>query len=124
MRNDDSHLIKVGYWRERFSANWHREQDPDNPDYAVAFPGLELPIPTPTKWVGHVKDMVVAHLKAGETIHRWKGWSNCRICGCVNGTVCVTDGVWVWPVGLAHYVEEHNVGLPAEFVLHIDRMSQ
>jgi hypothetical protein len=29
-----------------------------------------------------------------------------------------------WPAGLAHYIEEHDVGLPPEFVLHIDRMNQ
>jgi hypothetical protein len=25
-------------------------------------------------------------------------------------------GAWVWPAGLAHYVEHHEVMLPAEFV--------
>jgi hypothetical protein len=28
----------------------------------------------------------------------------------------LTDGVWVWPQGLAHYVERHAVRLPDEFV--------
>jgi len=27
-----------------------------------------------------------------------------------------TDGEWVWPAGLAHYVEAHSVMLPDEFV--------
>ena len=26
------------------------------------------------------------------------------------------DGAWVWPEGLAHYVECHDVCLPEEFV--------
>jgi hypothetical protein len=28
----------------------------------------------------------------------------------------VTDGAWIWPGDLAHYVRRYNVGLPAEFV--------
>jgi hypothetical protein len=28
----------------------------------------------------------------------------------------LTDGVWMWPEGLAHYVERHAVRLPDEFV--------
>jgi hypothetical protein len=29
------------------------------------------------------------------------------------------DGVWIWPEGLAHYVERHSVRLPEEFVDHM-----
>jgi hypothetical protein len=44
--------------------------------------------------------------------------SFCRFgCG-VNGTIEQTDGVFVWPEGLAHYVEVHSVRLPEEFVEH------
>lgn len=31
----------------------------------------------------------------------------------------MTDGVYVWPEGLAHYVEHHNVRLPHQFVQHV-----
>lgn len=30
----------------------------------------------------------------------------------------LTDGAWVWPEGLAHYVEAHGVRLPDRFVRH------
>jgi hypothetical protein len=44
----------------------------------------------------------------------------CRFENCVegehNGTGDATDGQWGWPDGLAHYVECHDVLLPAEFV--------
>jgi hypothetical protein len=30
-----------------------------------------------------------------------------------------TDGVYVWPEGLVHYLEKHNVRLPQEFVDHV-----
>jgi len=32
------------------------------------------------------------------------------------GTRCLTDGRWVWPEGLAHYIEVHHVRLPEEYV--------
>ena len=31
----------------------------------------------------------------------------------------LSDGTYVWPEGLAHYVEEHNVRLPQQFVDHV-----
>ena len=32
------------------------------------------------------------------------------------GSWDLTDGTWVWPEGLAHYIEAHGVILPEEFV--------
>jgi hypothetical protein len=32
------------------------------------------------------------------------------------GNSDLTDGTWVWPQGLVHYVDEHGLGLPEEFV--------
>jgi len=31
----------------------------------------------------------------------------------------VTDGTWIWPVDLVHYVRRHHVALPQEFLEHI-----
>ncbi|GHH42120.1 hypothetical protein GCM10017774_37860 [Lentzea cavernae] len=43
------------------------------------------------------------------------GKSICRFCGRDNGSTELTDGVnFVWPDGLLHYVEDHNVRLPTE----------
>jgi hypothetical protein len=51
---------------------------------------------------------------------RWLGYSFCRFrCGIddhLMGSSDLTDGEWVWPAGLAHYVEEHSVFLPEPFV--------
>jgi hypothetical protein len=45
------------------------------------------------------------------------GCSYCRFgCAWIEGTGCVTDGTWIWPEGLAHYVEQHHVPLPGEFL--------
>ena len=46
------------------------------------------------------------------------GYSPCRICGQQNGALELSDGVFVWPDGLAHYVSDHLVKPPQEFVVH------
>ena len=78
-----------------------------------------LPFPAAKTWDPVLKDKVVAYLKAGREHESWCGYSACRLCGASNGSRCLTDGQWAWPEGLAHYVEEHSVGLPAEFVASI-----
>jgi len=35
-----------------------------------------------------------------------------------NGAVEYTDGMYVWPEGLAHYIHDHAVRLPEELVRH------
>jgi hypothetical protein len=50
-----------------------------------------------------------------------RGLSPCRLCGQLNGSAEYTDGTYVWPEGLAHYVMEHDVRLPDEFVSHVRR---
>ena len=39
-------------------------------------------------------------------------------CCYTTGWVELSDGVWLWPDGLAHDVEAHGVRLPDEFVAH------
>ncbi len=34
------------------------------------------------------------------------------------GSTCLSDGHFIWPVGLAHYVDKHLVRPPEEFVRH------
>lgn len=47
------------------------------------------------------------------------GYEACRICGQENGSLELSDGVYCWPEGLYHYVHDHGVGLPREFVDHV-----
>jgi hypothetical protein len=49
----------------------------------------------------------------------YRGWSQCRLCGKHNGSAEWTDGTYAWPTGLSHYVREHGVKLPVEFIRHI-----
>ena len=48
------------------------------------------------------------------------GRSRCRICGePKTGYLTLTDGTFLWPEGLTHYVRDHNVRLPTAFIEHI-----
>lgn len=53
------------------------------------------------------------------------GPSWCR-CGCPPlpsdiGTQDLTDGTWIFPEGLVHYVRSHRVKPDAEFLAHLRR---
>jgi len=67
------------------------------------------------------------YLTTGAFLESWElGHSFCRH-NCetakknpvVMGCTTLTDGVWVWPEGLAHYLQDHYVTLPETFVLHV-----
>src|SRR4051794_1813983 len=64
-----------------------------------------------------VQHVVGVYLRSGTVVATAAGVSTCRLCGAVNGSAEQTDGEhFVWPEGLAHYVEEHHVRLPDEVV--------
>lgn len=48
------------------------------------------------------------------------GWAECRMPGCSKhiGSKDLSDGVWVWPEGFAHYIREHRVRPDKEFIQH------
>jgi hypothetical protein len=96
-------LKSVGYW-------W----SPETPDYP---PPQDLVDP---EWCPADRSRVVAYLRSGSVYAQWRGLSHCRFrCGAKPfemGSRCLTDGIWVWPEGLSHYVEQHFVTLPSEFV--------
>lgn len=71
-------------------------------------------------WEVTSRDRIVQYLQSGAVVGEYLGFSFCRFqCGISNhqmGNAELTDGEWVWPQGLAHYVEAHCVRLPSEFV--------
>ncbi len=99
----------IGYWSppER-GLQSVAEMDPGYPDPRQLIGG----------WDRTEQDAVIAYLR-GTGVHygmKWMGYSCCRICGGFNGTADNSDGEWVWPSGLIHYVRDHDVRLPTEFV--------
>lgn len=69
-------------------------------------------------WDPRERDAVAAYVDNGWELASYKGCSNCRICGLTNGSQDWGDEVYRWPEGFAHYIREHNVRPPPEFVAH------
>jgi len=70
-------------------------------------------------WRVAERERISGYIRGSFAYVTFCGWSTCRF-GCAagerNGCSQLTDGEWMWPEGLAHYVECHNVMLPEEFV--------
>lgn len=81
-------------------------------------------LPLPHELVGpmakSVRNALCRYLRSGEVFSICCGLSWCRFkCGASPykiGCAEFTDGEWVWPEGLAHYVRAHSVVLPDEFI--------
>ena len=79
----------------------------------------ELPLCTDAA----ARALLASYLRSGRVETRYRGYSCCRYsCGIADhemGSADLTDGIWVWPEGLAHYVEVHHISLPAVFVASV-----
>ena len=93
-----STLRVIGHWLGPHEPNWPDVLDFVDPDASA---------------VGR-KILAVRLESAPRTDRAYMGYSTCRICGCLNGNGEFTDGTFVWPEGLAHYVGAHNVVLPRD----------
>ncbi len=101
-------LRAIGFWRDPASGD-HRFRHP------IAFVDPE--------WDLAERRLVAQYLDSGERAVDWMGLSWCRFhCGIEEpemGASDFSDGVWLWPEGLTHYVLEHAVRLPDEFIHHV-----
>lgn len=85
--------------------------------------------PAPQEVVGALEPGIRTILADYLDSDRWPeiddycGLSWCRFfCGVSDdkmGSSEVSDGIWAWPEGLSHYVREHNVLLPQDFIAHV-----
>lgn len=105
-----SRFEAVGYWFNELAPNHY-----PRPQALVG------------RWQPARRAAVAAYLRSGTVFERYSGVSYCRFhCGIPNralGTCDLFDGEWIWPSGLAHYVEAHNVRLPERFIRHALRSS-
>lgn len=91
-------LIPIGYWRK------HEHEQSD------------LPWPAEGRLPEETKRLVGEYLLRGRMLVLHKGYARCRLCGEINGNAEYTDGEFVWPVGYAHYIVDHNI-MPAPRLL-------
>ena len=99
MRN--GHLKRVGFW------------------HSNAEPHFPKPVENSDSLTEDERKKVCKYLKSAEKLDAYFGYSWCRICdkeGSAMGCWDMSDGEWLWPEGLAHYVKKHKVKLPDEFV--------
>lgn len=93
--------IKIGFWKDRHS-----------PEH------LNSPMPVEKADEHSDKSEILKRLTLLESESRevrYRGWSNCRICGESNGSgefhfIDKESKVeYVWPEGYRHYLDKHNV---------------
>jgi hypothetical protein len=81
-------------------------------------------LPLPHELIGEMPELarqaVCRYVSGGTLFESYRGLSWCRFyCGVDDremGFREFTDGEWVWPEGLVHYVRSHNIVLPDEFI--------
>ena len=92
----------IGYWRSKEELNW--------PDPA-GFVDNQM---TPSE-----KALIIDYLKKGLFMpyaSAGRSWCRFRCQESLLGTGEQTDGYFLWPEDLWHYVDKHNVRLPDEFI--------
>jgi hypothetical protein len=92
-------LALIGYWLGRHEPGW-----PDVRSFVDS------------SWNVDEQQAVIDWLESGVEIRFFLGRSLCRLCGQPNGAAEASDGTYLWPVGLTHYVREHSVRLPMRLV--------
>jgi hypothetical protein len=106
-----ANLRRVGFWRS--------DQQPTLPDPRVL---------VDTNWDAAERMRVIDYLESCYYIPVAQGGPSwCRF-GCSPrpadiGTQDLTDGVWVFPEGLVHYIRSHGVKPPVEFLEHMQRLN-
>jgi hypothetical protein len=71
-------------------------------------------------WDADERSLVAAYLLDEQFENEsYRGMSQCRFCGCFNGSRDYTDGTYLWPQGLAHYLIAHEVKPPQDFIDHV-----
>lgn len=108
-------LKLIGYWaplpRWSQTPSPYAEEEPPWPDIRRA---------VRAGWRSAEREQLVAYLRSGHRCSGALGFSacrfECRVTYSILGSGEMTDGEWVWPEGLPHYVERHGVMLPEEFV--------
>lgn len=86
---------------------WHSKLTPEYP----------MPEARENTWEGQEDFLARLHNKESKMHQvRYRGFSTCRICSCINGSTEFQNSKFRWPSGLRHYIETHNVKPDQEFI--------
>lgn len=99
---DKEGRIRIGYW-------WSK----DEPDLPHPKDFVDL------SWDKAERDAVVHYVTSCNVVNRYRGMSFCRMCGRINGSTDLADEKYIFPSGFAHYIREHGVRPPDEFIQHV-----
>jgi hypothetical protein len=106
---ENKKLILIGYWY-----NEYKPMYPNPKDFVDGKFWEEIKEST-----GYSKEEIAKYLDEGNVTYSYRGFSQCRICGTGLGSCERSDGRYNWPDMLSHYIIEHNVKLPKDFILDI-----
>ena len=107
-------MKQVGFWQPSKLTRWTPQEERDLPRVQDC---------VDENWDAIERALILGYLKSFREHKAYRGWSDCRICGCNNGSSEFTDGVYAWPEGLHHYVLCHNVKPPQDFIDHVKTVS-
>ena len=96
-------VVKVGFWFLDSIQSTHNYPKPE---------GMLEPMASKKRFLLNLK----AIQEKTADVCFYKGSHKCLLCGCTNGSREFHYNGFVWPEGLAHYVEKHDVKLPKLFV--------
>lgn len=104
-------IKRVGFYQE-FG-------DQGEPSASASAPSLRDAVRAAAEWD---EDRIVGYLQSSTEIYSAMGAERDVLTGDTwipGAGSLVTDGTWLWPAELAHYVRRHHIALPADFVAHI-----
>ena len=114
-------LIEIGFWKDSKNKSLPRNEIEGRPHPCDFVDSL---------WCSTNAGVVAAvlrYLKSAYLESYELGYSYCRFGDCaaaietpmVMGACNMTDGVYIWPEGYAHYIVAHHVRPPVQFLAHI-----
>lgn len=126
MRESSFVLRCIGYWCDPWGGGpgllrW--DGTPGTSPYGPG-PGVDPARVIDPAWAVDERPQLVEYLRTGCRHSTYFGFSFCRLDSVCHipreqmGSADLTDGEWVWPEGLAHYVEVHQIRLPDDFLDH------
>lgn len=99
-------MIEVGFWREHDGIDGMA-------GHLLSFLTKRPKIVDCQKpnWIH--RSQVIAYLRRNRRLHEsFYGEAKCVFCGEWIGNKEYTDGAFVWPEGLLHYVDKHDIIIP------------